>query len=486
MTDLKRLGLAIMLHTAWLRRSGIAGILAIVATGCSENSSSFSISDRTSSLIPEAQSGVADTPGVVDLLEEKFGNPQQLKAWTKLPVQWGGAAASVEVFAADAEGAKVRFTVADGQEFPAKATFVNVVTGSGAGKTLGLSSWDAATGEAVLTGLDGVVLASGDTCSIDGGAVIQSGRVLYMRHCSHCHGTAGDGNGPTAQYLYPRPRDYRHGVFKFTSTNDMSKVSREDLLRVLRYGIPGTYMPSFLLMKDEELTAIVEYVRLLSMRGEFERKLVNELVSDYSADAVESRLKDEERADIVAELGEFLSEDLPGVVDGIGGELEESWVAADTEEARIIPSVPRVPDSEESRRRGRELYLSKTLNCADCHGIDGAGNGPQTMVYEKNPVTNVPYNEPGLHDVWDNLNQPRNLHTGIFRGGRRPIDLFCRIHAGIKGSRMPSFKNTPHEDIWHIVNYVLSIPFEPEPGATGLAAGPIAAPLVGATPAAGE
>ena len=57
----------------------------------------------------------------------------------------------------------------------------------------------------------------------------------------------------------------------------------------------------------------------------------------------------------------------------------------------------------------------------------------------------------------------------MYRGGRRPIDLFSRIHAGIKGSRMPSFKNTPHEDIWHIVNYVLSIPFESDPGATGIA-----------------
>ena len=129
-----------------------------------------------------------------------------------------------------------------------------------------------------------------------------------------------------------------------------------------------------------------------------------------------------------------------------------------------MPSVARIPDTPESRRRGRELYLSKTLNCADCHGIDGAGNGPQTIAFEKNPLTNELYNEPGLHDIWDNLNQPRNLQLGMYRGGRRPIDLFSRIHAGIKGSRMPSFKNTPHEDIWHIVNYVLSVPFEADPG----------------------
>jgi mono/diheme cytochrome c family protein len=289
-----------------------------------------------------------------------------------------------------------------------------------------------------------------------------------MRHCSHCHGTAGDGNGPTAQYLNPRPRDYRHGVFKFTSTNDMSRASRNDLTRVLRYGIPGTYMPSFLLMEDDELEAIVEYVRFLAMRGEFERKLVVELSSDYSKDAMVSRIEGgETRDEIVEELAEFLELDMPESVDYVGNDLQEIWTAAETEEARVIPTVARVPDTAESRRRGRELYLSKTLNCADCHGIDGAGNGPQTMAFEKNPITNEKYSEPGLHDVWDNLNQPRNLQAGIFRGGRRPIDIFCRVYSGIKGSRMPSFKNTPHEDIWHIVNYVLSLPFESDPGATG-------------------
>jgi hypothetical protein len=36
---------------------------------------------------------------------------------------------------------------------------------------------------------------------------------------------------------------------------------------------------------------------------------------------------------------------------------------------------------------------------------------------------------------------------------------------------MPSFKNTPHEDIWHIVNYLLSLQFESDPGM--LAAKPV-------------
>src|SRR3974390_2059387 len=47
---------------------------------------------------------------------------------------------------------------------------------------------------------------------------LKQGRNLYMTHCQHCHGVTGDGKGPTARFLNPRPRDYRQGTFKFKST----------------------------------------------------------------------------------------------------------------------------------------------------------------------------------------------------------------------------------------------------------------------------
>ncbi len=463
-----------------LRSLVLTGSLMLV-TGCSDFSSSFVPSERTTNLMPEAQEGFDDAPGINKLVDEKFGNPQQLKAWMKLPIDFGGSSVTIEQITADGGAAKVKVVPAEGVTLPEKASSLQFVSGAAAGRSVAVTAWDSKTGEATLASMPETAPEAGDACAVDGGEVLKQGRVLYMRHCSHCHGSSGDGNGPTAQYLNPRPRDYRNGVFKFTSTNDLSKVSRDDLTRILKYGIPGTYMPSFLLMEDSEIHAIVEYVRFLSIRGEYEIKLVNELSGDYSLKALESR-KDDKRSDIVAELQKFLKEDMPGAATGAGDELAEQWTAADTEEAKIIPSVPRVPDSPESRRKGRELYLSKTLNCADCHGIDGAGNGPQTMAYEdkSHPTTGQKYSEPGLHDAWGNLNQPRNLQTGIFRGGRRPIDVFCRIHAGIKGSAMPSFKNTPHEDIWHIVNYVLSIQFETEPGSAGVAAATTPAPAAGA------
>jgi mono/diheme cytochrome c family protein len=57
--------------------------------------------------------------------------------------------------------------------------------------------------------------------------------------------------------------------------------------------------------------------------------------------------------------------------------------------------------------------------------------------------------------------KPRNLTTGVFRGGRRPIDIYRRIHTGIKGTPMPGAgKSLTDEQIWDVVNYVLSIPFK--------------------------
>ena len=473
--------------TPSLKPLALAGLLSVVTAiaGCSDSAfeSTFVYSEGTNSLVREARDGTKANPGVKTLLDERFGDPQHLKAWEKMPIDFGGAMTSVAEVKQSESGIKVvKLTVEEGQSLPAEAGSVQFITGASAGETVQVAQWNAKTGEATLAAILGKEIAAGDTCAIDRGAVLSSGRMLYMRHCSHCHGTSGDSNGPTARYMTPKPRDYRNGVFKFTSTNDMSKASRSDLSRIVKYGIPGTYMPSFLLKKDDEHHALIEDVRFLSMRGEYERKLVAELSSDYSQTAYQDRLKSEKKVDIQKELDEFLAEDLKEKVDTLGDELAEIWSAADTEEAVIVPSVPREPNTPKSRRRGRELYLSKTLNCADCHGIDGAGNGPQTIAFEKNPAKGDElYNEPGLHDIWDNLNQPRNLQLGMYRGGRRPIDLYSRIHAGIQGSRMPSFKNTPHEDIWHIVNYVLSIPFETEPGATGVA--PSAAEAV-AVPAA--
>jgi mono/diheme cytochrome c family protein len=44
------------------------------------------------------------------------------------------------------------------------------------------------------------------------------GHKAFDRYCISCHGVEGDGRGPSAEWLDPRPRILTSGTFKFRST----------------------------------------------------------------------------------------------------------------------------------------------------------------------------------------------------------------------------------------------------------------------------
>ena len=48
--------------------------------------------------------------------------------------------------------------------------------------------------------------------------------------------------------------------FKYKSTASTIRPTRDDLTRTLEEGIPGTYMPSFVLLGPEKLGLIVDYI----------------------------------------------------------------------------------------------------------------------------------------------------------------------------------------------------------------------------------
>lgn len=313
---------------------------------------------------------------------------------------------------------------------------------------------------------------------------LRRGRSLYMQHCMHCHGYTGGANGPTAKYLNPKPRDYRPGVFKFTSTHARDKASREDLYRIVRQGIPGTYMPSFLLLEDQELKDIIEYVRFLGVRGEYENAVAIALATDYTkegwerltstaeqrfesnskalreAGIAESKIPNRASYEPAAQLKKFVAGDFALDAESRINRISSNWARANQEMAVVRPTSPRVESSPESIRRGRALFLSTKTNCWECHGTTGRGNGPQTTTYlSKQFGDKKGMNpKPGLFDMWGNPIEPRNFHVGYFRGGRRPIDIYRRIKAGIKGTPMQAFGALPDNQIWDLVNYVLSVP----------------------------
>ncbi len=74
---------------------------------------------------------------------------------------------------------------------------------------------------------------------------VEKGRAIYFRRCSFCHGLLGDGEGPAAKYLDPRPRDFTLGTFKFRTTKSGELPTDEDLFRTVSRGLSGTAMQSF-------------------------------------------------------------------------------------------------------------------------------------------------------------------------------------------------------------------------------------------------
>jgi mono/diheme cytochrome c family protein len=302
---------------------------------------------------------------------------------------------------------------------------------------------------------------------------------LYREHCSHCHGITGDGMGPTAAFLNPYPRDYRPGVFKFKSTERADKPTHADLVRILHNGIAGTSMPSFALLSEVQVDALAEYVKYLAIRGETELSLMRAFFD--LDDEAEGKLP-ETREFLVAEMLQPIA---------------DKWRSA--ADARIpVPEMPAGIDLAASIAKGKELFYGDKANCVKCHGITGLGDGQANDYDDWNKAivevtkeiasgrakateastAQMSPEELASHraDVaWierfgqvlegDALRPrtipPRNLRLGVYRGGRRPLDLYYRIHAGIYGAPMPAAAGTvPPEDIWHIVNYVLSLPYE--------------------------
>ncbi len=296
-------------------------------------------------------------------------------------------------------------------------------------------------------------------------ALLYKGQALYRQHCVHCHGMTGDGNGPSASSMMPRPRDYRLGIVKFTSTGPNNKASSADLKHIIQDGVAGTYMPSFKLLPSDELDALVDYVKFLSLRGEVENRLINEVAFEYSKSQIQQRLEDGETLEeIMAAFQDYLLDFFPDIIATNIEMVTSEWSDADDQEvvvapqtARPDPSGPSLAKAElSSIAHGRELYLTKG-QCAACHGDSGRGDGVQTRALQSDAQGNF-YDQPGLHDEWGNLTPPRDFRSGVFRGGRKPIDVYRRVHAGIKGTKMPPAGGTLSEaEIWDLVNYVMSL-----------------------------
>ncbi|MGA8148591.1 MAG: c-type cytochrome [Gallionellaceae bacterium] len=83
---------------------------------------------------------------------------------------------------------------------------------------------------------------------------IDAGRKFFLGNCSTCHGKLGNGEGPRAYFLNPKPRNF-HDEYSHTNLN------RPTLFSVITTGKPGTVMPAWgKVLSDQEIANVGEYV----------------------------------------------------------------------------------------------------------------------------------------------------------------------------------------------------------------------------------
>ena len=254
---------------------------------------------------------------------------------------------------------------------------------------------------AAMFGLDPVGVHAGDVPSKPmpevTPALLDQGQEIYFRRCSFCHGLLGDGEGPAAEFLDPRPRDFTLGTFKFRTTQSGELPTDEDLFRTVSRGLPGTGMQAF------------------------------------DSDRIKNGLSEAERWAVIAYIETFAPEfddpDLDPVKTG---------------KVVALPEV-RAPFDADTVARGKTVF--ERAKCWECHGKLGRGDGQKS--FDRKDDWGFPIRIRNVTHPWK------------IKGGSRVEDIYMRFSTGINGTPMPSFvKALGAEDRWYLANYIKSLQHE--------------------------
>ncbi|MEM6473060.1 MAG: c-type cytochrome, partial [Planctomycetota bacterium] len=265
------------------------------------------------------------------------------------------------------------------------------------------------------------------------------------------------------------------GVYKWKSTERGSKPTRKDLKAILVNGAPGSAMPSFSAIEEEDIETLVDYVIYLSIRGEFERRLLYQAVDElgYEGESPEVELSLANAASFGVHTDDDSGSEAYWVARDNLNRILEQWVGAED----AIVQVPAPPaKTAASIDQGRQLFHGKIANCSGCHGTDGLGGVPIIDFddWTKEFTTRLAITPTDKDAVrpFRNLGalrprqiKPRRISGGWFHGGGDGETLYRRFTQGIAGTPMPgqilteeaSSTSLSPSQVWSIVHYVQSL-----------------------------
>ena len=288
---------------------------------------------------------------------------------------------------------------------------------AGPGLDPALATALAASMEQLFGGYKQPKLPEGGMPGVTSEQELRSGRSGYAVKCTQCHGVTGAADTGTAALLKPRPRSFRLGKIKFTSTAAGQPPVLADLERVIRDGVPTTSMAGFPTLPENARRELAGYAQYLLMRGATELAALERI-----------------------EAGGLAAEQMSAVVAEEYAAVRAAWAAA----VPADPPIPETPRGDAAHARAEELFAESA--CLSCHGADGSGKGPVAFAGGKWL----------LRDEWGDEARPRAFSEGRWFGGSAPEDLYRRIAFGVKGTPMPPLAGAlAPEEIWALVHYVL-------------------------------
>jgi len=158
------------------------------------------------------------------------------------------------------------------------------------------------------------------------------GKVLYRHYCAVCHGVAGRGDGPNAEYLDPRPADLSDAEY-------MAGATEQTIFAVIERGGAALDLPSTMpvwgkTFSKEQILDLVAYVQTLSKSQPMEKKSPTRLEEIRAPSETQCRLchvKQGEHRQIAPDLGQE------------GSKLNKDWVYAFLKKPTKVRPVGFIP-----------------------------------------------------------------------------------------------------------------------------------------------